>query len=279
MNQINISDYNLKLTLLSGQTFSWSFDPTTNLFEGFTQDKYILLKQDGDKLFWQTYPQKDDFEYIKKYLRLDVDFSEIKKAISVDNHIKNALQHYPNLRLLQQDFELTLLSFILSQHKNIKAIQKCFDLLRYKFGTKLNINNKQVYLFPKAEQLMYVKEEDLKSVGIGFRYKYLKDAVCKLVETNLKESIKRANEDKARELLKQIYGVGDKVADCVLSFALKFDTVTPVDVWGQRVITNLYADNSAKSYADQRNWFKNKFGQYSAWAGQYLFEYVRKFQV
>ncbi len=32
-----------------------------------------------------------------------------------------------------------------------------------------------------------------------------------------------------------------------------------------------------KKYSDKRDWFTNKFGENTAYAGQLLFEYIRKY--
>lgn len=279
-------------TLLGGQSFSWDFDFNTQIFTGITQDKVIKLKP-GDKngkynkngvneyIYWQTYPDKDNFEYIKTYLQLDKNYNQIIKNIKGDRHIESAMKVNPNLRVLKQDFELTLLYFILSQHKNIKAIKKTVQSLS-KYGNTIKVSDgsiKQEYkvnLFPNSEVINELTEEQLKETGMGFRTKYFKDAARKLIEDHVFENINELSEEEARERLMNIHGVGPKIADCVLAFSLGFDNVTPIDIWGQRVVNELYGEKEIKKYEHHREWFKNRFNGYAAWAGQFLFEYIRK---
>ncbi len=62
-----------------------------------------------------------------------------------------------------------------------------------------------------------------------------------------------------------IYGVGTKVADCVLLFSLGFYEAFPIDVWVKKVISKYYG----KSFDGSR------FGAYAGIAQQYLFYYER----
>ena len=73
--------------------------------------------------------------------------------------------------------------------------------------------------------------------------------------------------DEAREYLKQIKGVGDKVADCVLLFAYgRFDSF-PKDVWIKRIMAENYPDG-----------LPEKFESVAGIAQQYLFHYFRNEQ-
>ena len=68
----------------------------------------------------------------------------------------------------------------------------------------------------------------------------------------------------ARERLKTIVGVGDKVADCVLLFAFHKLDAFPKDVWVKRLMAEFYPDGLPECA-------KGAEGI----AQQYLFDYVR----
>ncbi len=70
--------------------------------------------------------------------------------------------------------------------------------------------------------------------------------------------------DSAREKLKRIVGVGDKVADCVLLFAFHKLDAFPKDVWVKRLMAEFYPDGLPECT-------KGAEGI----AQQYLFDYVR----
>ena len=214
--------------------------------------------------------------FIKKYLRSDTDYNTILKTIKKDEYIKKAIKKYPNLRLVKQDFEETLLSFLVSSNNNIKSIRKIIRDMNKRFGKKVKVDGKEFYLFPETEVIADAKLEDLLECKLGFRAKFIKGAANHLLKTNLHKKIIKMSEENARSSLLEINGVGEKIADCVLVFSLSFDNVTPLDVWGKRFLVRYYKLNPKMKYTDMRKWIGNYFEGYSAWAGQFLFEYIRQ---
>lgn len=275
MNKLLLEDYNLNMTLLGGQAFNWDFDD--GFFYGFTNSEVIKLKKEGDKILWQTYPENDDLNFLKSYLRLDVNYQKILKLIQKDKYIKSAIKKYPNLRLLNQDFEQTLFSFLISTNNNIKSIRKIIRSISKRFGKKISLNGNDLYLFPETKILADAKLEDLLKCKLGFRAKFLKGAANYLLKTNLHKKISKLPEEQTRARLKEIKGVGDKIADCVLVFSLGFDNVTPLDIWAKRALTRFYKLSPKTKYDKMQRWISNYFGGYTSWAGQFLYEYIRNF--
>ena len=70
--------------------------------------------------------------------------------------------------------------------------------------------------------------------------------------------------NEAREQLKTIVGVGDKVADCVLLFGFHKLDAFPRDVWVKRLMAQFYPDGLPTCTKG-----------YEGVAQQYLFDYVR----
>jgi N-glycosylase/DNA lyase len=80
----------------------------------------------------------------------------------------------------------------------------------------------------------------------------------------------------ARESLTRFVGVGDKVADCVLLFALDFLEAVPLDTWIQTAIAEYYPDCERGSYADTSRAIRERFGgEYAGYAQTYVFFYLR----
>ncbi len=273
MNKLPLSDYNLDMTLLGGQSFAWDFED--GYYYGFTNNKIIKLKHKNNILYWQTYPDNDELEFVRNYLRLDADYKNILKKIQKDRFVKLAIQKYPNLRLLKQDFEQTLLSFIVSSNNNIQSIRKIIRAMNMRFGRQITVNNKTIYLFPETERLANADLNDLLKCKLGFRAKYIKGAAQFLIKSNLKRNIHTLNEIDAKENLLQIKGIGEKITDCILVFSLGFDNITPLDVWAKRALTMFYKLPPKMKYEDMKMWTSKYFNGYAAWAGQFLFEYIR----
>jgi N-glycosylase/DNA lyase len=79
----------------------------------------------------------------------------------------------------------------------------------------------------------------------------------------------------ARQFLLSFNGIGNKIADCILIFSLGFYEITPIDIWAQRILTEYYNLDEGLKYEKMRNYFSQYFKENTAWAGQFLFEYIR----
>lgn len=273
MNKTELPKFNLHTTLLGGQSFGWDFDG--EWYTGFTIDRAAKMKKEGEALIWQTYPIKDDFNWLKKYLKLDTDYEKIMKSITIDQHIKKAIKKFPDLRLLKQDFEETLIAFLCSPTKTIVGIRQCTRLLAQKYGVKIKTDYGEVNLFPRAERLAETTIDELMKCKVGFRAKNILKASEIFSRSDLLSGIESLSSSESIEILKQLPGIGDKVADCIAVYGLGHDEVTPFDVWGKRFAVQYYGLDEKSKYNDMREWAREYFNGYAAWAGQFLFEFIR----
>ncbi len=277
MNKIKVENYNLNKTLLGGQSFSWEY--INNIYWGVIQNTVVKIKEGSKFWYWQTYPEKDNYKLIEEYFRINLDYEKILKEIDTDKYIHKAILKYPGLRLLDMPFEQTVISFLISQNKNIPAIRSSIKKLSELLGEKIGIEGHIFYTFPTLKALSEAPLDLLKSTGVGYRAEYLKNTSTQLLEGDLRNEIQRYSEkkdiEKVRELLTGLHGVGNKVADCIMSYSLDFLEITPLDVWAKRFCNEYYCID-AKNYIDTSKWSTEYFGIYTAYAGQYLFEYIRE---
>jgi N-glycosylase/DNA lyase len=273
MNKLYAPQYNLHKTLLGGQAFRW--EQINEIYYGVVKDNIITLKQEGDYILWQTYPQKDNLELLTKYLRLDVDYLKIIQEIQKDEHINKAVAHHPGLRLLKQDPEETIISFIISANSNIPKIKRSIKLLSTMLGEKITIDNNEFYTFPSLERIADSTIDELRTTGIGYRAPYTHKSAQQLLEDNSIQTLHNLDYLNAKQELMKLPGIGNKVADCILVFGFSFDNVTPLDLWAQRALVQLYNHDPKSNYKDMMNWITTYFGEHTSWAGQFLFEYIR----
>ena len=255
--EIKCDCLDLKQTLFCGQCFRFR-ELSQGEYDGFAGDKYVRLSQREDGIAVES--PEEDMEFWKEYFDLSQDYSSLMDSFVIEETQKAACTGRKIRVLKQQPFE-TLISFIISQNNNIKRITGIIDRLCCQFGEKIESG----YAFPKAEALAGLREEDLSELRAGFRAKYIIDAADKVAggETDL-EKIRLMSDDEAREELKKIKGVGDKVADCVLLFGLYHTSAVPKDVWIKRVNAYYYPKGLPECV-----------GQYAGIAQQYLFDYAR----
>ena len=206
-----IKDFNLEQTLECGQCFH--FVKLGDEEYGLTAyGKLLHIKQVGDELiFYNT--SGEDFEKIwKKYFDLDRDYSSIKdKLLEKDDKLKAAIERMDGVRILNQDFFETLISFIISQNKQIPHIKKIVADISEKYGKYAgNINGVDFYTFPSVGELKKAAVEDLLELKTGFRAPYIADAVDKVNDNIIKEDyLRELNVDDCCEELCRIKGVGN----------------------------------------------------------------------
>ncbi len=278
MNKIKLPGLAIDLILLGGQSFCWD-KLDEGKFVGFDKEGIIELEYDGENLYWQTYPEQNDFAKIKEYFRLDVNHEPIHDLIFFDEKVKTAHSYSKTIRLLKQDFEIAFFSFIISQNNSLPIIRYRIRKLSEKYGERIKHNGQIYYLFPSTEILAVADIEDLKACKLGYRAQYVKSGAIYLLENaDFASSLKYSNihnEDEIRKWLTSVKGIGEKVADCILLYGLSFDNVFPMDLWGKRILSKFYGIPEKSKYSKMRNWVKAYFRGYAGWAGQYLFEYAR----
>lgn len=275
MRNVSLKNFNHEITLVGGQSFSWDL-VGDNEYVGVLQDDVIRAKFDESNGNLSYSSLKGDDDFIKEYFRIDTDYAKILEQISRDEHVKSAIAWQPNVRILKQPFEQTVLSYVLSSNNSILRINKSIRMLSKMLGDKVKFEGEEYSLFPSAEVLADASEELLFSAKIGYRNKFLKQVAQRLVDSQLAAHYQELSEEELRKELIAMPGIGEKVADCVMVFAVGVDDITPVDVWVKRFLKNLYGVSENLKPEEYRAWLRDQFGGYAAWAGQFLFEWYRR---
>ena len=274
---LKVERFNLKYTLECGQCFRWK---KINDFEyiGVIKDRVVKIKQINDELIVSSNNNDDLENVVRNYFDLDTDYQFIEDTISkIDEKIKCAVKNTTGIRILNQDFFETLMSYIISANNNIPRISKSVDLISEKYGKEVIFEDKSYYLFPTFDQLENVTEEEFRKCGVGFRARYLKQAVEDVLNNNIDiDNITCMDTEKIKERLINLMGVGPKVADCILLFACNKKEVFPVDVWVERIMTNLYFDNIKTNKKEILEYANKNFGTYAGIIQQHLFYNVRE---
>lgn len=257
-----------------GQCFRFKKEADSS-YTIIAKDKVInVSKSDGDIIIKNT-TENDVADIWFDYFDLGTNYAEIKKRVSVDEHMSESVKYGNGIRILNQDLWECIISFIISANNNIPRIQGIIDRLCEKYGEKISSFDNTYYTFPSAERLKNVKRDDLAFLRAGYRDSYIIDAVSKVLngEIDLK-NLKELSTDNAKCELLKIKGVGNKVADCILLFGNQRCEMFPTDVWVKRSISTLYADEIKEmSISD---FAKKKFGNLAGYAQQYLFYYMRE---
>ena len=274
----DIADFNIEQTMECGQCFH--FEKISELEYGVvSMNKFIHIRQEEDTLYCMNTTMKDVKEYWINYFDLERNYAEIKTVlINNDDKLKTAIEDKYGVRILNQEFEETLISFIISQNKQIPHIKQIVRNISEKYGIFLgNIGEIKFYSFPGIDTLGRISEDEYREMKTGFRARYLRDASEKLSSNVItRNEFANMGEEDARKLLMSIKGVGEKVANCVMLFGLGYRSSFPVDVWIKRIMEEMYFDGKDTKKEIISEYAAKNFGDYGGYAQQYLFYYGRE---
>ena len=269
----NNFEINLNDTINSGQVFLWEkFD---SKWYGVNGKKILILEEKLDT----------NCRDIHNFFRFSDDFQKIKKQLSKDKVVKEAIGNFPGMRILRQDPFQCYISFIVSSNSNIPNIQTRLQKLCLRFGEKKVIRGKEFFLFPESEKLANSSIADIEKCGLGYRSKYVKEAAIAVNKGIIDfSSLKKLNYQDARDVLCQVFGIGKKVADCILLFSLDKLEAVPLDRWVLRILQKYYSEEfqittksiTDKTYDDLHDKIVEHFGKYAGYAQQFLFKNERE---
>ncbi len=259
-------DFDLVDTFECGQCFRWNCNDA-GVYTGVVRGNIIKISRKRNDTFEF---ECNDPSIIEEYFDFKRDYSKIKENLAkIDPILNSAVERGRGIRILKQDTWEVIVSFIISANNNIPRIKKIVESLCANFGEKINAG---YYSFPGPDVVAKLSVDELGVIKSGFRAKYILDAAKKVEKgtIDLKAPFEMSTAD-AREYLKQINGVGDKVADCILLFAYQKYDVFPKDVWTKRVLNELYGVGEKEF----DKFIKEHFGDLAGFAQQYLFYNIR----
>ncbi len=273
--------FNLDHTLTCGQAFRWTKVGAT--WTGVLDETAIQISQRGPRLFVQTAPEDAEDTLVTTYFRLEDDLPHIVATINRDATVGGALHRFQGLRLVRQDPWECLISFICATFANIPRIQSMIQRLCQRFGKKIPLEDGMVYGFPRKETLAAASIPALLDCKLGYRARYVKQTAQRLVHSDVSlEVLRTTTYAAARDVLLCLPGVGEKVADCVLLFALEKLEAFPVDIRIRRILQTHYRSHFKVPKLEQRgltpklyrmfNEFgRQYFGCYAGYAQEYLY--------
>ncbi len=300
---------NLSLTINSGQTSQ----PTWLEEDGCFQE---LIMMEGSPCLIKICPISQDLEtpldvlvessskirindiknQLMKIFGLNDDLDNLYEFLRSDPKLEPTIDFCRGLRLFKahDPFEC-LISSISSANNSIIRWNRSIKLMKEKWGKEYGFSSGKFYTFPRPEKILQVPEHEveefelcsgeknleecvnnLKSCGVGYRGKYMKQAAVMVKENIDLNNLGNMDYEDAFQTLLQIPGVGPKVADCILLYGFGRTESFPVDVWIKRIVCELYFNGNDIPVSKIRLFGMEKFGDYAGYVQLYLFHYARK---
>ena len=271
------TDFSLKYTLESGQSFRWN--RIDDAYYGVVGGRILKICQTGQTLCVESSATEDKatlVPFLRHYLDLERDVPKILSEVDKDGYMHRAIARLWGMRILNQDLWETVVSFVLSQNNNVPRIRGIIRRLSERFGEKLTFVRYVDYTFPSPEALATTSTEELLACGVGYRARYLQETAQAVLQGELiLTAVKEMSYPEAKRELMHRKGIGEKVADCICLFSLGHLAALPIDVWIKRIFETLYLRRHA-THDEIRKFAHAYFGDRVGYAQQYLFHYVHE---
>ena len=276
----NIDSFELNHIFDCGQCFrrnvqsDWSY---TWIF----WNNILNIQKKSDSVIFSWIVDWDIQTIVNQYFDLDRDYDKIKIQLSkVDNYMKESIQYWHGIRLLNQDLRETIISFIISANNNIPRIKWIIERLSQKYWTEIVRNNNSYLTFPTPQQLKDVSISDYRKLWLWFRDVRLYETTRMVLDWKIDlNSLYQKDTQTVKNELLSLSWIWPKVADCILLFSdLKRLEVFPIDVRVRRVMNELYIHNPDETKVNKNQIQKlarEKFWDYAGLAQEYLFYRAR----
>jgi N-glycosylase/DNA lyase len=278
--------FDLQTTLESGQTYLW-WRADGNDYEGAASDGWyvtttratgdpaaVRVRQVGDRLEWVS--TVDAEPVLRRRLGLDDDLSAVRAAAPDDELVERAFDSHWGMRIVREPTFPCLVSFICSAQMRVARIHGMQQRLRETFGEAVELDGERYHAYPTPEALAAATESRLRDLSLGYRAPYVTESAEMVADGLDPESVQGDPYEDAREALTRYVGVGDKVADCVLLFALGYLQAVPLDTWIRKTIAEQYPDCDRGNYADTSRALRERLGgDVAGYTQTYIFHHLR----
>jgi N-glycosylase/DNA lyase len=211
LKRLPAPDFDLELTLASGQVFHWRRDGAG--YAGVIGRAPVYVEQRGAELVTDG-----EAGMVSRYFALDHPLLDIYRTFPADPAMGAALEYCRGMRIIRQPAWECLATFITSSMKQVAHIAQISHTLRTRYGEALGATG--AFAYPAAARLAELDEAELRRCALGYRAKNLLKTARMIAGGEVKlDAIRELPDDEARAELCRLGGVGEKVANCVLLFA------------------------------------------------------------
>ena len=229
-------DFDLRKIVESGQCFRCAMTGSASA-EFLSGDRRVEIERAGETEYVFSCGEEEFEEYWRQYFDLGTDYAGIRAMVDRDDaFLMSAAEAGKGIRILRQDPFETLITFVISQRKNIPAIRSAVGKLCRTAGS-----DRSGTCFPRAEEMAAMTDGEWASLKLGYREKYLRRIALDFARGDCDiEAMGGLTDDDLRRELMGLYGVGEKIAECVMLFGFHRMNSFPVDVWIERALREHY---------------------------------------
>lgn len=224
---INSKNLGLEQIANSGQCFRWQ--PYAGGYQIPVGARSFFIEPVGEGTF---HVQGDvTLGKVIDYFDLMTDYQSIIDRIPEDDtYLKAAANMFSGVRILRQEFDEVVISFMISQNNSIQRIKHTLSKL-------VAINGGAM---PTVADLRSFTEADFRAAGAGYRTKYLQLLDASWLGMVHKYSVLDVKRDLVQSELQLMPGIGPKVMNCIELYGVHRLDACPIDRWIKRIFQEHY---------------------------------------
>jgi len=208
---------------------------------------------------------------------LDLDLNPFYRQFAKDKILSPIIKKWKGMRPGHPSslYEYLVIGVVL-QNATVRRSIQMFKNLIEKYGTKLEFDGKTLWCFWKPGALHNISEEELRSLKIGYRTKYIKKIDDYFYSDIIDEQQLRTKDQKTQmdELLK-LYGVGPATVWYLLFDVFHhLDFFNHVSPWEQKIYSKLFFNKNPENPVPVEKLLRyfERFGKYKQLAVHYIWE-------
>lgn len=271
---VSTDEFDFVRTVSSGQTFRW-VESEPGIWTGVDgSNVYRVQLVSTEKLVIESNASMAEFESM---FRLDVPMRLVSDSVRDGAGVELGSTCRGLRQVRSSDPEETFFCFLCTPNNNLPRIQSMVRKLS-DFGEAIQ-GRPGIKRFPRADVIAQIDEQELRSLGFGYRARSIPKAARALIDRgpNWLSHLKSASYDEASKEMLAIPGIGPKLADCILLYGLHFDEAVPVDthLWQAARRHNLagqdWATLTERRYREIGDKFRSRFGCWAGWVQLLLY--------
>jgi 3-methyladenine DNA glycosylase/8-oxoguanine DNA glycosylase len=253
------------------QTFRWQSKNLGAIFRsvGTTQKPKVTVEIFSQKKLTSDFVESFIKEIVYRY-NLNFDLTDFYEEFTKDNILGPVIKRMRGMRPGHQDslYEYLIIGIVLQNctvGRSIQMMQTLFD----HYGPLLEFNGKRLWCFWEPGILEKVSEEDLRSLKLGYRAKFIKRIDDQFKEGLINEEKLRSQDmqTQMKELLK-LYGVGPATVWYLLFDVFhQYDFFNHISPWEEKIYSHVFPVTG-----DRLIKYFDRFGRYKQLAVHYVWE-------
>lgn len=231
------------------------------------------------RVFGEPRDSPDTMNALEAELRwrfdLDADLREFNERFAHDRVLGPVIDRWRGMRVscAHSLYEFLIVAVVL-QNATVRRSVQMLDSLFRSYGTLMRFDGRELYAFWTPEDVASVSEEELRTLKVGYRAKFIHRLTACMVTGGIDEDALRGRDRQsvATELLK-LYGIGPaSIGMLLFDLFHHYDAFDAISPWEQKIYSRVLFDEELVPAEQILAHVRARWGDWRMLASHYIFE-------